>query len=396
MSAAAAVPIDTAAIESSLLSVLLEADTTREGATALLDALKPLIDDGAGAPEARSVALAVRDRDGMSLHVLAEAGVPRNWPATLEPRFSMSAQSGVDPSTGAMVVPLRSNGRVIGALLFVDAVQASALMRDRCIAALFDTTAAVLDALVSRTDAAIGGRAIALRSVESVLEGMAHQIANPLTGASAIAQLLANEIGDDGQRAAVKQISHELSRAFIVLNDMLDFQRQNGAHAGVLDLNTIAEGIARFRGYAIREQGIALAIETTASSAPVRADARGLEHAMLLTLRFAELQSHSSMNRALAIRIVERDTNEVAIEITDSGPGNVPALTSGYFDLRFRDGHSVRAASDQQPDLGLVNSILRAAGGRLEARGSKADGTTLSLVLPRAASGSYTAQGRSQ
>ena len=94
--------------------------------------------------------------------------------------------------------------------------------------------------------------------------------------------------------------------------------------------------------------------------------------------------------------VVERDTNEVAIEITDSGPGNVPELTSGYFDLRFRDGQSVRFAPDQTPDLGLVNSILRAAGGRLEARGSKADGTTLSLVLPRASSGGYRAQGRTQ
>lgn len=386
------VQIDTAAIESSLLSVLIEADTTREGAAALLQALLPLIDDGPGVAEARSVALAVRDRDGVSLHVLAEAGLPRTWPSALEPRFSVGAQSGVDSSTGAMVVPLRAGGRVIGALLFVDAVQASAMIRDRSIAALFDTTAAVLDALVSRTDAVLRGRATALRSVEAVIEGMAHQMANPLTGASAIAQLLAEEIKDDGQRAAVKQISHELARAFTVLRDMLEFQREKGAHAGVLDLNTIAEGITRFRGYAIREQGIALTVETTSSSASVRADARGLEHAMLIALRFAELQSRSSVNRAVAVQVVERETGEVAIEITDSGPGNLPELASGYFDLRFRDEHSVGVAPDHVPDLGLVNSILRAAGGRLEARGSKAEGTTLSLVLPKAGTGSYPAQ----
>ena len=393
MSGTTSFQIDTAEIESSLLSVLLEADTTREGATALLEALLPLIDDS-GVPEARSVALAVRDRDGMSLHVLAEAGVARSWPSALEPRFSLGAQSGVDATTGAMVVPLRAGGRVIGALLFVDAVQASALMRDRSIAALFDTTAAVLDALVSRTDAVLKARANALRSVEAVIEGMAHQMANPLTGASAIAQLLVEELKDEGPRAAVRQIDHELSRAFIVLRDMLDFRRETGAHAGVLDLNTIVEGMVRFRGYAIREQGIALTVETTSGSAPVRADARGLEHAMLIALRFAELQSSGSVNRSVAIRVVEPVPSELAIEITDSGPGNVPQLTSGYFDLRFRDERSGRDAPDHVPDLGLANSILRAAGGRLEARGSKADGTTLSLVLPKVVTSSYSAQGK--
>lgn len=382
--------VDHAQIEASLLGVLLEADTAREGATALLAALSPVID---GLNESNSAALAVRDRDGISLHVLAELGAPRSWPTTLDPRFSVGAQSGVDSSTGAVVIPLRAGGRVVGALLVVDAIQASAMQRDQATAPLLHAVAAVLDALVTRTDAAISRRALALRSVESVIEGLAHQIANPLTGVSAIAQLLAEDIQDEGQRAAVKQMRVELDRAFAVMRDLLEFQRQTGAHAGVLDLNTIVEGIARFRGYAIREAGISLTVELLGRIAPVRSDARNIEHALLMALRYAELQSRGSINRSVVVRVVEREGLEFAIEITDSGPGNVPELTSSYFDLRFRDEYAARTSADQ-PDLGLANSILRGAGGRLEVRGSKADGTTLCLVLPRSTTGNYSAQAK--
>ena len=55
-----------------------------------------------------------------------------------------------------------------------------------------------------------------------------------------------------------------------------------------------------------------------------------------------------------------------------------------------------RPCPDDKPDLGLVNSILRGAGGRLEARGSTSDGTTLTLTLPRAATSNYPAQVRLQ
>jgi signal transduction histidine kinase len=393
MSDSALAHIDAATIECALLSVLLEAETAREGAAALLDALAPVFDDCHVASEA-AVALAVREREGLALHVLVERGAPHKWPAALEPRFAVSGQTGIDPATEAMVVPLRANGRVVGALMFGSAAQAGSIARDGAVAPLLETTAAVLDALIARTQAILSRRAIAVRSVETVLEGMAHQMANPLTGASAVAQLLATDLQDEGQRAAVKQISHELGRAFTVLQDMLTFHGDTGAHAGVLDLNAIAERVTRFRGYAIREQGITMRVETLTDTAPVRADARALEHALLIALRFAEMQSRGSVNRSIEVRVVESSRTEVAIEITDSGPGNVPELTTGYFDLPFNEALTARGIVAGTPDLGLLETILRGAGGRLGVRASKADGTTLSLFLPVAVTGNHSAQGK--
>lgn len=382
-----ALPIANSDVEVSLLGVLLDADTAREGAVALLAALTPALDD------AQSVALAVRDRDGLTLQVLAELGAPHPWPATLEPQLAIGGQPGVDPATGASVVPLRANGRVVGALLFGDAVHAATLLRDGDLTSLLVTVAAVLDVLVSRTEAEVRRRAIALRSVDAIIEGMAHQIANPLTGASAIAQLLVEDLSDEGQRAAVRQIRQEITRAFTVLQDLLDFQRDTHAQDGTLDLNAITERVIRFRGYAIREQGITLELETTPGFMPVRADVRGLEHALLIALRFAELQSHGTVNRCIDVRVVERAPAEIAIEITDSGTGNIPELVPAYFDWSFRVEHLARAAAADKPDLGLVDSILRAGRGRLEVRGSKTDGTTLALVLPRAYAPGVSGQG---
>lgn len=371
-------PNSAADIELSLLGVLLSADTVREGATALLAALAPALDDAAAA-------LAVRDRDGLTLHVLAETGAPRTWPTRLEPQFAVGGQPGVDPTTGTMVVPLRANGRVVGALLMGDTTQASSLLRAGDLRTSLDTTAAVLFVLASRSDAELRRRARALRSMDSIIDGMAHQIANPLTGASAIAQLLVEDLPDEGHRAAVRQIRHELGRAFSVLSDILDFHRDTRAHDGILDLNAVVERIIRFRGYAIREMGIALNVEMGPSFMPVRADARGLEHALLIALRHAELRSHGTVNRSIAVRVREREGNELAVEIQDSSVGDVPELTASYFDLPLMlSDDPAREALADKPDLGLADSILRGCGGRLHVTGAKSDGTTVTLVIPRA------------
>src|SRR5437016_2490467 len=97
-------------LEASLLGVLLEADTAREGAACLLDILRPVLDGAAAA-------LAVRDRDGLTLHVLAEVGEQRSWPSRLEPQVAVASQPAVDQTTGTLVVPFRASGRVVGALI---------------------------------------------------------------------------------------------------------------------------------------------------------------------------------------------------------------------------------------------------------------------------------------
>ena len=364
-------------LEASVLSILVDADTARGGAASLLTALAPVLDDAA-------CAIAARDRDGQTLHMLAEQGEPRQWPLRLDARAAISAQSAVDAATGVMAVPLRSEGRVVGALLIGDARHAASLLRDGALDRVVDAAGAVLGALLARTDVEIRRRAAAMRSIEAIIQGMAHQMANPLTGASAMSQLLAEE-ATESQRGSVEQIRHELGRAFGVLRDILEFQRDTRAQDGVVDLNTVVERVIRFRGYAIRELGIALDLETTTAFVPVRCDLRALEHAILLALRYAELQSHGTVNRSIGIRVIERANGEVAIEITDSGAGVVPELSPAFFDLPLR---ADAAAPDAAPDLGLVASILRGCGGQLEARGSKTDGTTLALVLQRSTTSS--------
>lgn len=364
-------------LESAVLGILISAESTRDGAEALLRELAPVLGS-------LPAALAVRDRDGLTLHVLAERGETQAWPGKLEPQFAMGSNPGVDPSTGVFVVPLRTDGRVVGAILLGDASRAATRVRAERFESILPTTAAVLHALISRTDAELHRRANALRSLDAIVDGMAHQIANPLTGASAIAQLLVDELEDAGQRAAVEQMRRELARAFSVISDLLDFQRDTRAQDGILDLNGVVEKIARFRGYAIREQGISFDVELTREFLPVRADARGLEHALLLALRHAELRSHGTVNRQIAIRIVELPDAQLAVRITDSSAGDVPDLAPAYFDIPYRLELANRFTTFEETDLGLVDSLLRGSGGRLEVQGSKADGTTLALVLPRA------------
>lgn len=376
---AAAPPFE---LQASILGVVLSAESARSGFAALLEALRPITEDA-------TLALAVRDRDGTTLHVLAEVGEPCAWPTSLNPRVVANGEHVIDSTTNAMVLPLSARGRVCAALLFADPDVGRELLNGETLPALVEPIAEVVHALLTATDAEVRRRAHGLRSIEHVIDGMAHQIANPLTGASALAQLLGDELTDPDQRASLLQIRHELTRAFTVVADLLDFHRDTRAHDGILDLNAVVERVVRFRGYSIREQGISLDLQVLPEYAPVRVDSRGLEHALLQVLTFAEQQSHGTVNRAIEVRVAERSARELAVEITDSGLGRAPELAPRYFDLSYNEQPT--RGDEEAPDLGLVDGILRACGGSLQVASSKTSGTTLTLVLPRAVlSGSQT------
>jgi C4-dicarboxylate-specific signal transduction histidine kinase len=160
-------------------------------------------------------------------------------------------------------------------------------------------------------------------------------------------------------------------------------QRDTRAQDGVVDLRAFVQRIIRLRGYAVREQGITLHVEIGAGGMSVRVDPRRLETAIVAAMRHAELASHAMVNRGISIVVREADDRFVAVDIMDSGVGDSPDLTPRYFDTAG-DGSRTRASASEPPDLGLVASFLRAAGGRLDVKASKAAGTTLTLVLPKA------------
>jgi signal transduction histidine kinase len=377
MSASAHSPVVRADIETAILGVAISAETARGGAAELLAQFAPLLDD-------TGAAIAVRDRDGISLQVLAESGEPARWPERLPAEFALGA-SGVDQRSGVWLAPLRAHGRVLGALLIADAARGAELGRNPMFVAALHTAALVLKDMIERMDAQLQRQAEWVRSVDAIAEGLTHQIANPLTGASAVLQLLAEEIPDASQRSAIQRAQTEIGRALAVVEDMHAIQRDTGAQDGILDLGSFVERMVRFRLYHIREAGITLALDVEPGFLGVRTDARGLEHALLAALRFAELRSGKSVNRSILVRVAQRSSIGYEVKITDSGPGDVPEIEPLYFDMTLRPPeHLPRENREPVPDLGLVRSILRGCGGYLEVRGSKTDGTTLTLVLPRA------------
>lgn len=343
----------------------------------LLAALAAALDD-------LPCALGARDHDGLTLHVLAERGGPRPWPAVLEPQFALGSQPGVDAASGAYVIPLRASGRVVGALMLGDPPRAAALIQSDELRSLFATAASVLHTLIARADAELQRRHLCARSIDAITDGVAHDIANPLSSASALAELLMEQASDEGERVAISRIRRELTRALDVVADLQAFRRDTHAQDGLIDLTAVVDRVTRFRGYAIRGRGITFDVTTGREYLPVRADINALEHALHVVLEHAEHQSHGRVNRRIAVQVVNREFAEVAVLVTDSGVGNPPDLSPTCFDLPLMPTRGSRDATSVDPDLGFVASTLRGCGGRLEVVASKTEGTTLALVLPRA------------
>lgn len=363
-------------LETAILRVLLAAPSARAGAANLLEVWEPFL-DGAGA------AIAVRDHDRIALIVLAKSGESTRWPAVMEPEFAWGGQPGVDSATGCLVSPLRAKGRVIGAFLLEESDRARALLRDPNYPALADATAAVLASLLARTDAAVRRQGRALCAEDQVVEGMAFQLTNPLANASTLARMLAEEIADEEQKATLAQVAAEISRAFGVIQDMLDLPHHAETRDEILDLGAFVERLVRTRAYAIRELGLTLEVESPLECLPVRIAPATLAHALLVALRFAELRARGTAARALRVRVAAHGDSDVVVAVSGAGEDELPVIAPGYFDLPFDEG--LRSDGRDAPDLGLINSMLRGCGGQLQARSDATTGATLYLLLPLAA-----------
>ncbi len=208
--------------------------------------------------------------------------------------------------------------------------------------------------------------------------GVAHEINNPLTGISALAQLLLEEPLDEAHAESVRLIKREVDRAKTVVQDLQLFARSSEGTAVDLSVNEIVEETLRLRSYRLRQVGVEIALLLDPSAPHIRGDAPRLKQMLLHLVVNAEDAMKGAERRRLTVRTA-RSGDRLRITVADTGAGMTPEVRRRAFEPFFS---TKPAGQGSGLGLSIAFGIVQAHGGRLTLESAPGMGTAVELLFP--------------
>ena len=221
-----------------------------------------------------------------------------------------------------------------------------------------------------------------LAALGELVAGVAHEINNPLTGISALSELLLDETIDDtlgpDQRESVRLIKREADRAVAEIRDLLVFSRKTDPRHTPVDLNGLIERTLRLRAYSLRAAGVDVRLELDSAIPSVRGDEQKLQQLFLNLIVNAEQALAHSPRRELTVR-TRVEGSRVTATVRDTGEGMTEATRQRVFDPFF-----TTKPEGVGTGLGLSVSygIVQAHHGTITVRSTPYEGTTFEVTLP--------------
>jgi PAS domain S-box-containing protein len=231
-------------------------------------------------------------------------------------------------------------------------------------------------------------RAAQLSFVGELAAGLAHEIKNPLAGIQGTVDILIRRRdASDPETEALQAIRHEVERIDGTVRALLDRARPRALSASRTSLTEViwrAVGIARSQAVsaAVRGHRVQIEFEPPAEDIEPVADAAQVEDAVLNLIINALEAIQGEGKVAISIRRTESDSEaefdeEAVIEVSDTGTGISEEDLARIF-------HPFFTTTKGGTGLGLpaVRRIVRAHGGRVEAKSTVGEGSTFTIYLP--------------
>jgi two-component system NtrC family sensor kinase len=217
---------------------------------------------------------------------------------------------------------------------------------------------------------------------------VAHELNNPISGVLTYARLVERELEEQPLPKEVRDelgrylnlIEKECSRCGSIVQNLLVFARRRGAEMAPLDLNEIIDRSVMLVRHHLEISGVQLRNEPLAGDSEIVADAGQLQQALVaLLVNAVEAMEGPSGDKELTVR-ARGDTDEVFIDISDTGVGISPEVLPSIFEPFF----STKGAENGVGlGLAVVYGIVNRHGGTIEVESEVGSGTVFHLRLPR-------------
>lgn len=171
-------------------------------------------------------------------------------------------------------------------------------------------------------------------AIGRLLEGVAHEIKNPLNAISTHVQLLGLELGERAPelRQEIDIIAREIKTLDRMVVTLLDFTRPLELRLDETDLVELAREIAGLVAPAAAQRGVTVETEAQVAAAIVRADRALLRQAVMNVV----LNGIESMQRPGRVRLaVAPGDGGYVLAVSDEGCGIAPEIRDKIFNLYF-------------------------------------------------------------
>lgn len=218
-----------------------------------------------------------------------------------------------------------------------------------------------------------------LAALGELIAGVAHELNNPITGISALAQLLLEDPLTEEQLESIRLVKREADRAAGIINDLLLFARRTSSHFTALDLNELVRATVRLRAYHLRSDGVQLELELAEPLPFIHADEQKLQQVLLHLLGNAEDAVEDAPVRVIRVR-TRAEPDRVILEVADTGRGMSATAREHAFEPFFT---TKRAGAGTGLGLSVSYGIVEAHGGLITVDSTPGRGTTFRVLLPR-------------
>lgn len=211
-----------------------------------------------------------------------------------------------------------------------------------------------------------------LAAVAELAAGAAHEIRNPLTAIRGFMQLLQAQ-GREGQGEYFQIVLNEIDRIDSIIRDLLLLARPSRMQPVATDLSAVVDEVLLLHQAELERQSIAVD-RLIDSGAPARLDSKMLRQ-LLLNLIINAVQAMPFGGR-LSIIITRVDSEEIILQVADTGVGIAPENMKRLFDPFF-------TTKEEGTGLGLAlcHSIVQAHGGHIEVESKVGVGTVFTVTL---------------
>jgi K+-sensing histidine kinase KdpD len=287
----------------------------------------------------------------------------------------------------AMIVPLRTRGRLLGAITFVCAESGRHYRKEDL---------ALAEELTHRASLAIDNARLyreanevqdelrtANEAKDEFLGLVSHELRTPITtiyGGARVLRSRGEQLDQQSKAAIVEDIERETERLHRIVEDLLVLARlefgQEIAREPVL-LQRVLEKCARNFGQ--RNPARPLELRMASELGPVAGEANYLEQVMRNLLNNAE--KYSPQGSPIEIR-AEVVGDEAVVSVRDRGPGIAPEEAESIFERFYRAEKTSATSKGLGLGLTVCKRLIEAQGGRTWARPRKGGGLDIGFTLP--------------